>query len=102
MILGKLGVVGPVAVGLDRYFAVTHLILLRKMICARPFCVAPVIASLVPFGTSVITLVPEDVTQMFSAVMATRVPITRGRASVALARYWRLAQPRIRPWYTSA
>src|SRR5215217_496610 len=87
VILGRLGVVGPVAVGLDRYFAVTQLILLRKMICARPFCVAPVIASLVPLGTSVITLVPDDVAQMFSTAIAMRVPITRGRASVELARY---------------
>src|SRR5215216_1719377 len=102
MILGRVGVVGPTEVGFDRYFAVTQRTLPWKMICARPYCVAPVMDSLVPSGTSVITLVPEEVTQIFNSAMATRVPITRGSVYMELARYCMLDQPRVRPWYTSA
>ena len=73
------------------------------MIWARPFWVAPVTDSRVPFFTSatVRALAPLLVRMSRSAV-ATRVPITAGRPVRALARYCMLAQPLDRPTSTSA
>src|ERR687897_1181065 len=103
MILGSVGGAGCVTVGLARYLAVTQRTALRKTICARPFCVAPVTESRVPFFTSATVRASEpELVRMSKSAVATRVPITAGSPVRDLARYWIAAQPRYRPLTTSA
>ena len=62
-----------------RYLAVTQRAALSKMICIRPFLTTPVMLSLVPRGTSVISrYLSVVVERMFSVAVAYRVPVILG------------------------
>src|SRR5215211_305480 len=103
VIFGSLGGEGRLLVSLVRYFAVTQRMRPLKMICARPFWIAPVTETALPFFTSGTfrESVPLVVRMSRSAV-ATRLPITAGRPYMELARYCMLDQPVDRPLTSSA
>ena len=64
------------------------------MICARPFWMAPVTESAVPFLTSATVRAPAPlVVRISSFAVATRLPMIAGRPVVELARYCMVDQP---------